>query len=171
MTISIEELNQLSAKDFVDCLGGIFEHSPWVAEAVVSLRPFTTLEALHSAMVAAIKSADLESINRLICSHPQLAGKLAIAKQLTAHSTSEQKGAGLDQCNADEFAVFSSLNQKYLDKFQIPFIIAVRGHNRHSILAAMTTRLNNSPAAEQQEALTQIYKIGLLRLEDLLVQN
>lgn len=175
---SLAKINQATEKDFVAILGGIFEHAPWVAEKVaaekvvaggaVLSRPFATLEELHRAMVAVIEQSPHPVQLGLIRNHPELAGKAAVAGQLTADSTREQKGAGLDQCSPAEFAELTRLNRAYSDKFSMPFVIAVRGLTRSDIIAAMGRRLENDAATEQAEALRQIYKIGRLRLESLI---
>ncbi|WP_421852718.1 2-oxo-4-hydroxy-4-carboxy-5-ureidoimidazoline decarboxylase [Oricola sp.] len=168
MNISLSDLNSCPASVFVDHLGGIFEHSPWVAEAVVGQRPFASVEALHGAMVAAIDAAGDEPQLALIRAHPDLAGKAALAGELTRESTSEQSGAGLDRLTAGEYARFHELNDAYKERFDIPFILAVRGHDKHSILKAFETRLANIPQAEKTEALAQIARIGSFRLNDLI---
>lgn len=168
MTVSLSHLNGCSAPDFVAALGAIFEHSPWVAEAVAGERPFASVSDLHAAMVAAIDRAGLEPQLKLIRAHPDLAGKAALSGELTAESTSEQKGAGLDRLTADEFSRFHALNDAYKARFGFPFILAVRGHDKHSILASFERRLNHSADDERAEALAQIARIGEFRLNDLI---
>lgn len=162
--ISLPQLNALDATAFVQALGGIFEHSPWVAERVVHQRPFDSTQALHAAMVAAIEAEGSEAQLKLIRAHPELAGKAAVCGELTEESSREQSGAGLDRCTPQEFAELQSLNTRYNQKFGFPFIVAVRGHTRNSIIALMAQRLNNDTQAEQHECLKQIYKIGEFRL-------
>lgn len=167
-TIGMKELNGMAPDDFVRVLGGIFEHSPWVAEGVVQQRPFRDVGALHRAMTQCIKEAGHEAQMRLICAHPELAGKAAVRGELTAESTSEQAGAGLDNCSPEEFATLTALNQGYREKFGFPFILAVRGYDRAGIIEQFQRRLGLAPDAEMAESLTQIYKIGRLRLESLI---
>lgn len=169
-SISLQKLNTLDAAAFVQLLGGVFEHSPWVAERVASQRPFASLEKLHSAMVDAIESSGPEMQLRLIRAHPELAGKAAVRGEMTQESNREQKGAGLDQCSPEEFASIQSLNAQYQEKFKHPFIVAVRGHTRQSVIALVTQRLTNSAAEEHMECLKQIYRIGELRLTDLVTK-
>jgi 2-oxo-4-hydroxy-4-carboxy-5-ureidoimidazoline decarboxylase len=119
-------------------------------------------------MVAAIDAAGREAQLALIRAHPDLAGKAALAGELTQESTSEQKGAGLDALTKDEFARFHELNDAYKERFGFPFILAVRGHDKHSILAAFERRLEHSPEDEIAEALAQIARIGAFRLNDLI---
>ena len=168
--ITLAEVNHLSNDDFVAILGGVFEHSPWVAEGVLSRRPFASIQSLHQAMVGVIVSARDEVKMILIRHHPELAGKAALAGTLTAESTREQKGAGLDQCSPAEFADLTALNRVYGEKFSMPFIIAVRGLTRQDIIAAMRQRLGNDAAHEQAEALQQIYRIGQFRLAALIAE-
>ena len=166
--MNLATLNQLPKPAFTQTLGTIFEHSPWVAEGAHAAAPFANLESLHAAMVGVVDQASLDQQLALIRAHPDLAGKAALAGELTAESTSEQKGAGLDRLTPDEFANFHRLNDAYQAKFTFPFIIAVRGHDRHSILAAFETRLLNDAESERAEALRQIARIAGFRLADLL---
>ncbi|MBA8901465.1 2-oxo-4-hydroxy-4-carboxy-5-ureidoimidazoline decarboxylase [Phyllobacterium sp. P30BS-XVII] len=167
--MTLDELNNADPETFVTALGGIFEHSPWVPEAVVPLRPFASVELLHAAMVGAVDKAGQVAQLGLIRAHPDLAGKAARQGSLTTHSTSEQKGAGLDRLTDTEFNEFHRLNDGYQGRFGFPFILAVRGHDKHSILAAFRTRLQNNAGEEVTEALRQIALIARFRLDDLIV--
>ncbi len=167
-TISLNTLNRLDSTAFVEQLGGIFEHSPWIPAAVVAQRPFSDIAGLHAAMVKVVAAADRAAQLALIRAHPELAGKAAIAGKLTAESTREQQGAGLDLCSPEEFTRLQSLNRAYNEKFGFPFIVAVRGHTRTSILDLMQQRLENGIDTEMEECLQQIYRIARLRLEALI---
>jgi len=160
----------MSKPDFVKQFGGIYEHSPWVAEAVYDARlhpAHDSLEALHAAMVEAVASAPRERKLALLRAHPDLAGRLAVAGGLTAASTAEQASAGLDACTPAEFARFQALNSAYRQKFDFPFIMAVKGRGRAEILAAFEARAGNEPDAEFRTALAEVHKIALLRLREL----
>ena len=165
--IDLASLNALDREAFVLTLAGIFEHSPWVAERVLPLRPFASVDALHTAMVAAVAAAGEGAQLVLIRAHPQLAGKAAVRGELTEASTLEQRGAGLEQCSPGEYAQLHALNDAYEAKFGFPFILAVRGHTRASILASMAARLDNTRGEEIGEALRQIARIASFRLHDL----
>lgn len=167
-SLTLAELNALPAEQFVHLLGGVFEHSPWVAEQVASLRPFGDVDALHRAMVDRIAAAGPQARMALIRAHPELAGKAAVRGELTPESTSEQQGAGLDRCTQQEYDALAELNRAYRDKFGFPFILAVRGHDRQSIIREFRRRLALTPAQETAECLEQIYKIGRFRLDDLI---
>lgn len=169
-TILLSELNQMSAADFTAALGAIFEHSPWVAEQAAAERPFAGVNALHAAMTAKIEAAGTAAQLKLIRAHPELGGKLAVRGELTAESTQEQAGAGLNQCSPQEFTELTELNARYGEKFGFPFILAVRGHSRQSIIAEFRRRIEFTPEQEQQESLRQIYRIGLFRLQDLVAE-
>jgi len=164
--ISLDDLNALPADDFTHRLEDIFEHSPWVAERAAAARPFVSVEALHSAMCAAMRAATRDEQLALIRSHPQLAGKAALRGELTEASTSEQSGAGLDQCSPEEFARITELNDAYQQYFGFPFILAVRGCDRSGIIANMAERLSRAAEVEFDEALRQIERIAALRLAD-----
>ena len=166
--ISLSTLNEMPDDTFVATLKDIFEHSPWVAEGAVGQRPFKSVRSLHSAMVNVVGDASHRKQLDLICAHPDLAGKAALAGDLTESSTSEQSGAGLDSLNEEEYQKFHSLNDAYKAKFGFPFILAVKGHDKHSILKAFEARLQNDVENEQIEALKQIGEIGRYRLESLI---
>lgn len=168
MTVLLRHLNQVDKAEFVSFLGGIFEHSPWVAEAAFVARPFSSVTELHQTMVSAVQNAGLSQQLDLIKAHPDLAGKAARAGQLSESSRKEQSTAGLDSLSESEFASFHELNQSYQQSFGFPFIIAVKGHDKHSILAAFRTRLGNDSETEIATALAQIAKIAQFRLEALI---
>lgn len=160
---STTALNALSKLEFVEVLGGIFERSPWVAEGVWAKRPFASSAELHEAMCAVVAAAGAEEQLALIRAHPDLAGKAALAG-LTAASSQEQAGAGLDRLTEDEYRRFHRLNDAYRTRFGFPFILAVKGHTRASILAAFEARLPNTPEVERERALAEIYSIARFRL-------
>ncbi|MCX8281350.1 2-oxo-4-hydroxy-4-carboxy-5-ureidoimidazoline decarboxylase [Phyllobacterium sp. 0TCS1.6C] len=169
--MKLESLNSAESDAFVAALAGIYEHSPWVAEAVADARPFASVDALHEAMNGAVARAGRKAQLDLIRAHPDLAGKAALAGALTAESTGEQRGAGLDRLTEAEFAEFHRLNDEYRGRFGFPFILAVRGHDKHSILASFRQRLANDIEAETEEALSQIGRIAGFRLRDLLEEQ
>ena len=164
-TVSLESLNAADEAGFVAALGDIYEHAPWVAQAVCGQRPFSTLAGLHDAMMAAVRAAPADRRLALIKGHPDLAGKAARAGLLTADSKAEQTSAGLDRLSEAEFAQFHRLNDAYREKFAMPFIICVRRHGKDSILRQFERRLHNSMAAETEAALGEIFRIAALRLD------
>jgi 2-oxo-4-hydroxy-4-carboxy-5-ureidoimidazoline decarboxylase len=156
----------MSPADFVAAFGGIAEHSPWVAEAAAAGRPFATRAAMVAAFQAAIGDAGAEAQRALLVAHPDLAGRAAIAGDLTDDSRREQAGAGLDRLTPEEFARFTVLNTAYRERFGIPFIFAVRGADKHRILAAFEQRIGNAADVELATALSQVCRIVAFRLED-----
>jgi OHCU decarboxylase len=159
----------MDRETFVDEFGGIFEHSPWIAERAFELElgpTHDTARGVHSALARAFRSASEEQRLGVLRAHPDLAGKLAAAKRLTAESTSEQASAGLDALTDAEREVFTRLNETYTEKFGFPFIIAVRDHDKASILAAFERRIANSRDREFAEACAQVERIAELRLMD-----
>ncbi len=162
--IAIQHLNTLPEAEFVARLSGIYEHSPWVAEAVLPGRPFADVALLHEAMAAAVDAAGPDAALTLLRAHPELARR----ETLTAASAAEQGGMGLDRLDQDEAARFEALNLAYRERFGFPFIIAVRGQrDRAAILAALTTRLAHDAPTEQATALAEVAKIARFRLDDL----
>jgi 2-oxo-4-hydroxy-4-carboxy-5-ureidoimidazoline decarboxylase len=163
--VALDELNRMDQGAFVDALGDIFEHTPWVAEAVQGARPFPGVMALYEAMTAAVRNAGDARQMKLINLHPDLAGKAARAGAITADSKLEQSSAGLDQLSPEEFADFHRLNDAYHAKFGIPFIVSVRRHGKDSIMRQFELRLRNDAAQERHAALNEIFRIVALRLD------
>jgi N-carbamoyl-L-amino-acid hydrolase len=165
--IPLEELNAMPQADFVAALASVFEHSPWVPERVYGLRPFASGIHLHRAMCAAVLQAGRDLQMALIRAHPELAGRLALGGALTAASTSEQKGAGLSNCTASQLATLQALNAEYGERFGFPFILAVKGHNPDSVIAALAERVTHDADRECEVALSEIGRIAAFRLSDL----
>lgn len=162
--------SQMDKAQFMAAFGGIYEHSPWVAARVWDkgvTEKHDEVAVLASAMAEVLAEATYQEQLDLINAHPDLAGKAALAGELTDASTGEQASAGLDQCSPAEFEKFTRLNDAYKEKFGFPFIMAVKGRHRSEILAAFETRLENDEDTEFQTALDQINRIALLRLNDL----
>lgn len=158
----LNEINKMDQALFTKELGWIFEHSPWIAERAWGCGPFLSVEQLLESMVNVVEHASLEEKLALLRAHPDLATRV----QMADASVKEQAGAGLDSLTEEEYKEFLELNTSYKEKFNFPFILAVKGHNKESIKKSMQTRLNLSPDAELEEALKQIYKIGQFRLKD-----
>lgn len=164
---SLEALNTLDQTAWTAVLGGLYEHSPSFAAETWHQRPFRSIQDLQQALQTVVLNAPVEQQVSLIRAHPDLAGKAAIAGELTPHSASEQSSAGLNRLTPEEFARFTELNQTYCGKFGFPFVICVREHTKQSILDNFATRLHHSPQQEITTALGEINKIAALRLHDL----
>lgn len=150
---------------FVRHYGGIYEHSPWVAEiAYDNGVDENDKPALQQALLDAVNSASVERKLALIRAHPDLAGRAAIAGELTDDSTTEQASAGIDRCTPAQYARLQSYNARYKDRFGFPFVMAVRGSNLRAILAAFEHRLKNDRETEFDTAIAEIHKIAALRL-------
>jgi OHCU decarboxylase len=156
---------------FVRHFGGIFEHSPWIAERAwdEGIGPANdSAHGLHAALTRVFRMGDEAARLGVLTAHPDLAGKLAAAKRLTPESTSEQAGAGLDALSDTERDLFTELNTRYVSSHGFPFIIAVRDHDKASILSAFRSRLSNDRDREFAEACHQVERIARHRLEDVL---
>jgi 2-oxo-4-hydroxy-4-carboxy-5-ureidoimidazoline decarboxylase len=166
MPSTVAELDSSDRATFVAVLGGLFEHSPWVAEGTYDKRPFRDADHLHAALCATMMAAPRDMQLALVRAHPDLAGRMAAAGQLTPESTREQAAAGLDRLTPSEAAEIQRLNQAYKDRFEFPFVICARLNAKDAILAAMRTRLKNDSEAELSTALAEIAKIARLRLNE-----
>jgi len=158
--LTLETVNQASQEEFVQLFGDLFEHSAWIAEKAYETKPFSSFQEMHQHMVNIVKNASTREKLTLIQAHPSLGDKV----QMSQNSINEQQGAGLQDLTPAEYENFLTLNQHYQSKFGFPFIIAVRGKDKHQIYEAMNTRINNPTEVEFETALLQIYQIAKLRL-------
>jgi OHCU decarboxylase len=159
--MTIEQVDALDRDDFVGVFGEIFEHSPWVAERAWQQRPFRSLGNLCAQMRDRVDAASRGEQLALIRAHPDLGTRAKVGQS----SASEQASAGLDRLTVEEYDRLVSLNTAYKQRFQFPFIFAVKGSGKHAILAALDRRLHSTPEEEFAEALRQIYRIACFRLE------
>ena len=166
--IQLQLLNSFATAEFVAALANVFEHSAWVPERIATLRPFGSVAQLHQALCAAVMQASVDEQLALIRAHPELAGRAAVRGELTEESTREQASAGLSACSPEEFARLQSLNAAYSEKFGFPFVLAVKGHHRASVIAALEQRGNNDIDPERAVALREIGRIAAFRLADLI---
>jgi 2-oxo-4-hydroxy-4-carboxy-5-ureidoimidazoline decarboxylase len=164
MPFSIGQMNNLSQAEFIESIGWVFEHSPWVAERAWHRRPFESLAHLASSMNNEVEAASVEERLALLCAHPDLGTRAKISPG----SASEQAGAGLDRLTADEYARLTQLNQAYRQKFGFPFLYAVKGSGKFAILEALERRLRSDRDIEFEEALEQVYRIARFRLESVI---
>jgi 2-oxo-4-hydroxy-4-carboxy-5-ureidoimidazoline decarboxylase len=160
--MTFDKINQMDRAAFVAALGGIFEHSPWVADRAWPWRPFHSLDYLRSAMTGQVAQASVEEQLALIRAHPDLGTRA----RMSDASAGEQAGAGLDRLTPEEFERLQTLNAAYKEKFGFPFIYAVKGSTKHDILRALEQRLSEDIETERRTALEQIYRIAAFRLED-----
>ena len=165
--ITVEEASNLDREGFIERFGSLYERSPWVAEGAWRERPFADLSEMHAAFVTTVRDAPPERRLGLIRAHPDLAGKVAVAGELTPESTREQASAGLDRLSPGEYEAFTRLNDAYKEKFGFPMIFAVKENTKETILSSVEARLGNSRPQELEAALGEITKIGFFRLQEL----
>jgi beta-ureidopropionase / N-carbamoyl-L-amino-acid hydrolase len=171
MASTLEQLNAAGADEAAQLLDGLYEHSPWIAQAALAHRPFHSLAHLKCVMARIVEEAASEDQLSLVREHPELAGKAMVGKTLTTESTHEQGKAGLADCTPAEFAKLQQLNADYNAKFGFPFVLAVRGPrgtglSRREIIDTFERRLDNPPDFELAECLRNIHRIAELRLND-----
>lgn len=164
--LPLSEINRLGREEFVAALGNLYEHSPWVAEEAWRERPFGSFEELYRAFEGAMYRAPQEKRLSLIRAHPDLAGKAAMAGELTPESKREQASAGLDRLTPEEYEAFTEANRAYRERFGIPLVVYVREHDKASILATAEARLENSREQEIENTLAEISKIARHRLTE-----
>ncbi len=171
MPATLAELNTCPAETFIDVCGPCYEHSPWVATRVVSLRPFVSREALHAALQRAVEEASDAEQLALIRAHPDLVGRAAWEATLTPTSTGEQAAAGLFALEPEEIGAFTRYNAAYQERFGFPFVICARDNKKDAILAAFPRRLSQSAEQERAAALHEIGRIAWLRLCDAVTEQ
>jgi 2-oxo-4-hydroxy-4-carboxy-5-ureidoimidazoline decarboxylase len=163
----MDQADRLDRDAFVARFGGVFEDSPWIASEAWDARPFGSVDALHAALVGVVTRAPRDSRLALIRAHPDLAGKAAIAGDLTPESTREQSAAGLDRLTPEQHARITGLTAEYCARFGFPFIVCAREHTADSIITAAAERVRAGLEEEERVALSEIAKIARLRLDDL----
>ena len=162
--ITIGKINNLNKSDFLGIFGNVFEKSDWIAEKVFDLKPFKNNEDIFLKIIGIYENSDKNIILRILNSHPEL----VVEKKLTSNSKSEQSNARLNECTNEEYNDFKKLNIDYKNKFNFPFIIAVKGKHKTEILNSFKQRIQNSLDEEFFEAKKQVKKIASLRLEEIL---
>jgi len=164
--IPLDEVNRLSEGEFVRRFGGVLEGSPHFAGRVWRERPFGSFDELHGAFVRAVREAPESERLALVRAHPDLAGKAAVAGELTPESAGEQASAGLDRLTPDEYEEFGRINREYRERFGFPLVVCVREHTKASILSSAGERLGRTRDEELETAVGEVLKIARLRLED-----
>ena len=162
--IDIKKINSLDKSEFLSIFGNVFEKSKWISSKVFDKKPFKNLESFVSEVIGVYENSDNKTILEILNLHPEL----AVEKKLTADSEVEQSKANLKQCTPEEYDEFKKLNIEYKNKFNFPFIIAVKGKNKKEILNYFRERINNSLEEEFIEAKKQVKKIATFRLEEII---
>lgn len=161
---TLAAINAMDRPAFVSAFGAIFEHSSWVAEAAFAARPFASVDAMHAAMIAAVRDSDEARLTALLCAHPELAGREAKRGELTQSSDVEQASAGLTSLTQAEVRLIDTLNRAYRERHGFPFIACVRHYTKAGIYAELARRAARDTAPEREEALAQISFITRSRL-------
>jgi OHCU decarboxylase len=166
--LTLADLNARSTDELVERLGHLFEHSPWVVEEALAMRPFASVAAFHIACLRALTTAGPAAIETLLRAHPDLVGRAAEAGTLTASSTAEQRAAGLDAdaLTDTEREAFRVNNAAYRERFGFPFVICARENRKDAILAGFAERMENPRGVEVMRAMQEIGKIAWYRLAD-----
>ena len=154
----------MNVSEFTKTLGWVFEGSPWVAENAWKSPPFCSRDHLLEAMVTIVKDAGESLQLSILRAHPDLGAKI----NMSDVSEREQAGSGLDMLSKEEFEEFRSHNQMYVEKFGFPFIMAVRGKGKETILSAMKERVCNAYEEEWDKAFKEVFKIASIRLTDMI---
>ncbi len=162
--IDIKKINNLDKSEFLSIFGNVFEKSKWISEKVFDQKPFKNLESFVSEIFGIYENSDNKTILEVLNLHPEL----AVEKKLTVNSEAEQNKANLKECTLEEFNEFKKLNIEYKKKFNLPFIIAVKGKNKNQILNYFRERIKNSLDEELLEAKKQVKKIATFRLEEII---
>lgn len=167
MKLTLERINDCDQKSFCEIFGSLFERSPWVAERAWFRRPFASYDHLFNQMEQTLRDADEEEQLAVLQSHPDLGARI----EMTEDSVKEQSSAGLDQLTPEEYNDFLLLNQSYRQKFQFPFIMAVRGQNKETIRQEMERRMHHTRDEEKCKALDEVCKIARFRLQEIVQLN
>ena len=160
--MTVADLNGFTKDKFVEAVGWVFEHSPWVAERAWRKRPFASLDDLSTRLIQEVQGASPDEQLALLCAHPDLGTRARVS----AGSAAEQAGAGLDRLSQADYDLLLRLNGEYRKKFGFPFLFAVKGSDAATIIEALKRRLKSAPDQEFQVALGHVFRIARFRLED-----
>ncbi|MCU1346002.1 MAG: decarboxylase [Acidimicrobiia bacterium] len=159
-TLTIDDVNSLDLDGFVTAFGQVFEASPALAKRAWRGHPFADRAALVQAFHRAADELDEGAALALLRAHPQLTS----TELMTSDSEQEQRSAGLTTLDDGMRARIQRANARYLDRFGIPFIIAVRGLGPADIALALAERLGHDQSEERAIALGQVKRIAELRI-------
>lgn len=159
--MTLDQVNACDRETFIEALGWIFEHSPWVADRAWSRRPFTSTEELRDVMIEVMMAAPRDEQLALLRAHPDLGSRA----RMSDASVGEQAGAGLDRLTADQYDQLTTLTAAYRERFGFPFLLAVKGSTTRDILDALARRVGHDQDAEWQTALAQVARIAEFRLD------
>ena len=169
LMMNLNNINQLDKIDFISSFGNIFEESKFITEIAETKRPFKNKEKMISVFLMIFDNLDQENKINIIKKHPDLADKVKINKGLSKLSDDEQSRSGLKDCTEDEFNMFQKLNYSFKEKFNIPYILAVRNRNKNEIIEDFKNRLNSSDIQKEIEiSINQVREIAKLRLEEII---
>ena len=163
------EKKSFKKSEFITLFASIYEHSDWVIKNIIKNNSNVpnTINELKIKMKNEVDKSSENLKLKLLRAHPELGIKKSQLSSLTEASQEEQKSAGLDQCSEEEYEEIKSLNKSYKEKFQFPFIIAVKGLNRLDIIKSMKKRVDNNYDEEFLTAINEVHKIAKIRLDAL----
>ena len=168
MSVSVEELNGLSADRASELFRACCGASRWVA-AMVSRRPFFSRDAVLQAGDDEWSGMGERDWLEAFLHHPRIgeiaaaAGESAVARGWSASEQSAVAAAG-----ADARIGLARLNQDYERRFGFIYIVCATGKSAGELLELAHRRMNNDRDTELRVAAEEQRKITRLRLEKLL---
>ena len=169
LVMKIEDINNYNSEKFIDSFKNIYEESKFITEHADKKRPFKNKKEMILIFLELFDDLDEETKINIIKKHPDLADKIKINKGLSELSDEEQSRSGLKDCSEQEFNLFKDLNSRFKNKFNIPFIFAVRNKNKNEIITEFKSRLdNNDLNLEIKTSISQVKEIAKLRLTELI---
>ena len=169
LVMKIEDINNFNSEKFIDSFKNIYEESKFITEHADKKRPFKNKKEMILIFLELFDNLDEETKINIIKKHPDLADKIKINKGLSKLSDEEQSRSGLKDCSEQEFNLFKDLNSRFKNKFNIPFIFAVRNKNKNEIITEFKSRLdNNDLNLEIKTSISQVKEIAKLRLTELI---
>tara|TARA_Y100000590_G_scaffold107544_1_gene122350 strand:+ start:39 stop:548 length:510 start_codon:yes stop_codon:yes gene_type:complete len=167
--MKIYDINNIPSDIFINTFKDIFEKTISISVLSEKKRPFKSKDHLIEVFLNVFENLNLDDKKIIINNHPDLGDKLKINDDLTDMSKNEQKNAGLDNCSKEEYIFFEKMNKEFKLKFNIPFIYAVKGSNKISIINEFQRRLENDNIEDEiQESIKQVKKIAYFRLDEII---
>jgi OHCU decarboxylase len=168
MNQSLERLNRLptalAEAEFLKCCGS----TRWAA-AMAAARPFADLNAVSHGADSQFENLTKADWLEAFHAHPKIGEKKAGGPQSSeAQRWSAQEQSRTEEATADVIEALAAGNRLYQERFGFIFIVCATGKSAGEMLAILNDRLNNSPAAELEQAADEQKKITRLRLAKLL---
>lgn len=160
--MKLAEFNSVEPSRARDVLKPCIDIGRWV-DAVTAARPFPSKASLLEFASQAAEPFTPPEVEAALAHHPRIGDRPTASTAEASMSRSEQ--AGVEPSDSGVAEALARGNRDYEEKFGRVFLIRAAGRTAPEILAALESRLSNSPSEEDTIVAQQLREIALLRLE------